>query len=143
MNLRPITALTILLVAMQPAIAADTLPPATAYYFPRPDLCTVMVDFQKGRGTVESLKGDKRTITLVQNLAAEFDRNAGKCGDSPKIRMLAVFINGVDVYGRTDFGNRVNLLKLEAAPKNLRQLARHGDKATLTQAKALSSLETY
>jgi hypothetical protein len=143
MNLRPLTALAALLVATPTAMAADTLPPPTAYYFPRPELCTVMVDFQKGRSAVESLKGDKRTISLVQNMATEFERNANKCGDSPKIRMLAVFIKGVDVYGRTDFGNRVNLLKLEAAPKNLRQLALHNEKVTLTQIKALSNLEIY
>ncbi len=143
MNLRLLIAAALLMTAL-PTPAANTLPPVIAYFFPRPELCTVMVDFQKGRNVVDSLKGDKRTIALVQSMTTEFDRNGKeKCGDAPRIRMLAVFINGVDIYGRTDFGNRVNLLKLEAEPKNLRQLAGYNDKVTLVQIKNLSKLEAY
>lgn len=143
MNLRLLRSVALLMAAI-PALAAEAPLPVVAYYFPRPELCTVMIDFQKGRSAVENLKGDERTLALAQNMAAEFDRNGKqKCGDAARIRMLAVFINGVDVYGRTDFGNRVNLLRLDADTKNLRQLASYSDRLTLAQIKNLSQLETY
>jgi hypothetical protein len=104
--------------------AIEPLKPA-AYYFPRQEACTVMMDFAKARDKVRGLAGDARNLELTRGMLAEWSVNAAdKCKGAGKVALLAVYIPGLDVYGRPDFSNRTNLLKLEGQADKLQALAR-------------------
>lgn len=125
------------------AAAADPLP-LTAYYFPRSAPCTVMADFQKARDKVAAFSSQERAIALVRSMAVEFDKKGREqCPGAATVRMIAVFIGGVDIYGRPDFGNRTTLLKLEGDVVKLKRLAQAGGKITLFQLRSMFDLEIY
>lgn len=110
------------------AVVADTMAQAagpTTYYFVEKQTCTVLVDFQKQRDEIERLSGDAHALRLIRGLVDEFAANgAKKCGVLDSIRMMAVYIPGVDNYGRPDFPNRVNVLRIDASAENLLAAAR-------------------
>jgi hypothetical protein len=129
--------------AAWPAAAAEAMKP-TAYYFPRKESCTVMMDFQKSREKLRGLNGETRALELARSMLVEWLANAaGKCDGSSKVTMLAVYIPGVDVYGRPDFGNRTNLMKLEGDATKLQALGRNADKVTMVQLQQASRVEVF
>lgn len=133
-----------LVIAIAVAAAAADPIPLTAYYFPRPETCTVMVDFQKARSRVAAFSSQERVIAIVAAMAAELEKNGrDKCAGAARVRLIAVFIQGVDMYGRPDFGTRTNLLKLEGAAARLKNLAQAGDKLTVPRIRSLFDLEIY
>jgi hypothetical protein len=96
------------------AMAQDASP--TTYYFVEDKICTVLVDFQKQRDDIERLSGDQRLLRLIRSLVGEFAVNgATKCKGSDSIRMMAVYIPGVDSYDRPDFPNRVNIVRIDGS----------------------------
>jgi hypothetical protein len=98
-----------------------------AYYFLEQKTCTILVDFQKERVDIERLNRDARLLRLVRDLVAEYAKDGpAKCVGADHVRMMAVFIPGVDSYGRPDFPNRINILRIEADPEKLLLAARQG-----------------
>lgn len=124
-------------------LSADVLKPL-AYYIPRQDTCTVMMDFQKVRSRVTGLAGDVRTIELSRGMLAEFLVNAAaKCKGASKVTMMAVYIPGVDLYGRPDFGSRTNLMQLVGDAAKLQALGRSPGKLTMAQLRDSASVEVF
>lgn len=114
-----------------------------AYYFPRPDSCTVMVDFQPAASTLQGVRGEARAAMLASTMLREFAPNAaGKCKSAGTVRLLAVMIKGVDSYGRPDFGNRANLLRLEGDALRLGQLANAHSTVTLARIRSVATVES-
>lgn len=121
------------------AAAADR----ATYYFPEQQTCTVLVDFQKERPELQGLAADARSLQLVRRLVDEFAKNGqSKCPAAQKVKMMAVYIPGVDNYGRPDFSNRVNLLMIEADISTIRSVAEKPP-ADLATAKSQLSVTVF
>ena len=115
-----------------------------AYYFPNPNVCTVMVDFQKSTSEILKTSGDKRVQLLSANLLAEYGANGQVgCKTPVKVRMLAVLVPGVDNYGRPDFGSRTNLIRLEGNVDKFRSLASSRDGLSEATIRKYVELEVY
>lgn len=95
-----------------------------AYYLPRGDQCTVLVDFAARRSDVDRLSGDERAAYLARAMIGEF-RRAGRAESkgAGKIQMIAVYIEGKDNYNRPDFSKRTNLLKLSGTAEQFSSLS--------------------
>ena len=131
------------LLALGPRLSADVLKP-TAYYFSRQDACTVMMDFQKIRSRVDGLAAEARAIELSRAMLAEWSATAeAKCPAAAKVTMMAVYIPGVDVYGRPDFGRRTNLMRLEGDAAKLQALGRKPEALTMTHVRGTASVEVF
>jgi hypothetical protein len=91
-----------------------------AYYLPRDEQCTVLVDFAAQRTYVDGLDGNRRQAYLAQQMIREFCRGgaAGAKG-ATNIQMIAVYIEGKDNYNRPDFSKRVTLLKVRGTAAQL------------------------
>jgi len=95
---------------------AEDLP---TYYFPERTLCTALVDFQKNRRELQKLSRAERNQLIARELVREFVTNGKKkCENVSLVRVQAIYIPGTDNYGRPDFPNRINLLRLEGAPED-------------------------
>lgn len=102
------------LVSLASSVALAQDKPITHYYFPEGDECTAVLDFQSRRGDLEKSSVEKKTLVLANELLRDFSLNGSeKCQGAKRIHLLAVFIPGVDNYGRPDFPGRVNLLRLD------------------------------
>lgn len=115
-----------------------------AYYFPKSDICTIMIDYQPSVARVRQAKSDAKSILLASSMLNEYAANgAQKCKSAPTVRMLAVLIPGKDSYGRPDFGSRTNLLKLEGRADKLEALATGRDHLSLPMIQSAGSLHVY
>jgi hypothetical protein len=129
--------------SLAPGVGADPLKP-NPYYFPRPDMCTVMMDFQKVRSRLTDLAADARAIELSRGMLAEWSASgAEKCSGASKVTMMAVYIPGVDVYGRPDFGRRTNLMRLVGDAAKLQALGRSANQLTMTELRGVASVEVF
>lgn len=114
------------------------------YYFPKSDICTMMIDYQLSAASLGQAKGVAKSILLVRSMLNEFASNgAQKCKGAPTIRMLAVMVSGKDSYGRPDFGSRTNLLKLEGHADKLSALAHTHGPLSLPTIRGTGSLDVY
>ena len=126
------------------ASAASAPLPNEAFYFPRKEACTVMLDFKKSSDALAKLQGDARSVEIARHLLVEWQPNAkAKCEGATKVTLLAVIIPGKDVYGRPDFSNRKNLLRLDGDADKLLELARAGDALSVARLKDAAKLELY
>lgn len=86
-----------------------------SFYFTERETCTLIVDFQAQKAALDALPKEGKALALAKGLIAEFKRQgASNCPDTKELIALAVFIPGVDNYGRPNFGSRVNLLKIKS-----------------------------
>ena len=113
--------------------------PVTRYYFPEGEECTAVLDFQSRRGDLEKSPADRKMLLLANELLRDFSVNGSEqCQGAKRIHLLAVFIPGVDSYGRPNFAGRVNLLRLDGTTDQIRNGAKRDYhdvsdlKATLT-----------
>ena len=108
-----LSALAMLVLEAQPAGASS--PVNVAYYFPEGRVCTLILDFQPTKDKLERLTGTPRTLSIATSLLSEVKvGGTEKCKTAEVIRMMAVYIPGVDNYGRPDFGSRLNLLRIDS-----------------------------
>jgi len=124
---------------------AGQAPLATeAFYFPRKETCTVMLDFKKSSDAVAKLQGDAKSVEIARTLLAEWQPNAkAKCDGATKVTLLAVVIPGKDVYGRPDFSNRKNIMRLDGDADKLLELAKTGDALSVARLKSSAKVELY
>jgi hypothetical protein len=115
----------------------------TPYYFPEGEECTLALDFQPRRTEIEAATGDQRSVLLAEGLLQEFSaQGSTKCPGAKTIRLLAIFIPGVDNYGRPNFPERVNLLRLEGSSDQVNVAAtKHAE--NLPQLKELLTVTSY
>ena len=131
------------MLAVGSCLSADVLKPG-AYYFPRQDTCTAMMDFQKVRAKLNGLDGDARAIELSRGMLAEFSASgAAKCPGASRVTLLAVYVPGVDLYGRPDFSNRTNLMKVEGDAAKLLALGKTADTLTMAQVRGSATVEVF
>jgi hypothetical protein len=126
--------------------AAASAPPLAgeAFYFPRKETCTVMLDFKKSSDALAKLQGDAKSVEIARSLLAEWQSNArAKCDGAAKATLLAVIIPGKDVYGRPDFSNRRNLMRLDGDAEKLVELAKTGESLSLARLKSSAKVEVY
>jgi len=108
----PLAAMTFVGLPLAPTYADG---PTDSYFFNEAGVCTLIVDFSKQKSELDRLGAEQRRASLARTLISSFRQQGGaKCPHVPSVRALAVYIPGVDSYGRPKFGSRVNLLKLEA-----------------------------
>jgi len=113
------------------------------YYFVEDKMCTVLVDFQDQRSDIERMSGDLRLLRLITDLLSEFASNGPtKCGGADVIRMMAVYIPGVDNYGRPDFPNRVNVVRIDGGAATLESASKH-DFTDINQIKSILTVTTF
>jgi len=119
------------------SIAGDVAAQSAAlasYYFPQGDACTLMLDFQSRRAALEAMTPDARNAALLHEMIAEFrSGSAARCPNASKAVLLAVFIPGVDSYGRPNFGSRQNLVRADGAVEAIRRAAPDADAAELAR----------
>ena len=131
------------MLAFAPRVSAEVLKPV-AYYFPRPDMCTVMMDFQKARPHLNGLAADARAIELSRGMLAEWSANASaKCQGAAKVTMMVVYIPGADLYGRPDFGSRTNLMRMVGDAAKLQALGRSAATLTMAQVRSSATVEVF
>lgn len=107
-----------------------------AYYFNQSGICTFLLDLQPLRGSYDGLRGDVRTVALAKALIDEFRAHGqDRCMGAMSVRAIAVYIPGVDNYGRPAFGSRTNLLRLQGPIEGLAD-------ATASQMKSLDGLKS-
>jgi len=126
--LRMISTMSGLVLWVSGTIAAETLP---TFYFPEGESCTALVDFQKIRGDLTKKSEEERSQTIVRQLLTEFSANGvNKCGTAKQVRLMAVYIPGTDNYGRPDFPNRINILRLNGSATEMAAAAHQDWKTT-------------
>jgi hypothetical protein len=114
------------------------------FYFPKPELCTVMVDFEPSREAVAATKDEARTLLLARTMLRDYATNGkSKCQGAARVRLLAMFITGVDNYGRPDFGARQNLIRMDADAEGIAGLALAPDGLTLKALRTVGDLEIF
>jgi len=115
MFLRRLCLMTIAAISVAGDVAAQSAPLAH-YYFPQGETCTLMLDFQTRRATLETMAPDARNAELLREMVAAFRSGyAAHCPNASKATLLAVYIPGVDSYGRPNFGSRQNLIRADGA----------------------------
>lgn len=88
--------------------------PVVTYYFNQGGICTGIVDFQSARSKLESADKETMLLLLTRRMIGEVIQDfPTRCDGATDVRMIAVYIPGVDNYGRPDFANRINLLRLD------------------------------
>lgn len=122
--------------------ATTTVPQIFSYYFPKQDgTCTALIDFHtQPELTTEVEKDTNKSSKLVQQMAHDFiTKGIEKCANAKTVTLMAVRIDATDNYGRPDFKNRVNILKITAPLEKIKDLAtKPADVATLKQQFGLS-----
>lgn len=114
-----------------------------AYHFPKPNVCTIMIDYQQSSASVINTNGDDKSLLLSRSMIKQYiDEGVQKCKGAPKIIILAVFIPGKDNYGRPDFGSRSNILKLEGLSVKFQALSTEKN-LSLSKIKDAVSLYIY
>ncbi len=94
-----------------------------AYYLPHDGDCTVLVDFECVREELQGLDSDGRMVRLAQQVIEEFQQHgAEKAKKAQQIELLAVYIKGRDKYGRPNFANRTDLLKIRGSAEEFHKL---------------------
>ena len=117
---------------------------SSAYYFPKTDVCTVMIDYHSSIEKIDKLQGDTKSLTLIRSMLNEYTSNGTqKCMGAPLVRLLAVLIPGKDSYGRPDFGSRINLLKLEVPTNKIGTIVKDLDNISLPKIQSAGFVELY
>jgi hypothetical protein len=94
-----------------------------AYYFPEEANCTVMVDLADKKDMLDDLSEAERKLSIAELLVSEYDANGKEgCEDATSVKLLAVYISSVDSYGRPNFGDRINLIRLDGDAAALRDV---------------------
>ncbi len=120
--------------------AAAQSTPLVPYYFPQGETCTLMLDFQTRRATLEAMPPDARNTALLREMVAEFrSGSAARCPGASKATLLAVFIPGVDSYGRPNFGSRQNLIRADGAADAIKRAPPGASAAELARILAVAA----
>jgi hypothetical protein len=95
-------------------LAAHAIDEPKPYYFSEGALCTLMVDFQPSRARVESLGAEERQTSLIREMIRVFQQSGqAQCSAAGRVRLVAVFIPGLDNYGRPNFASRQNIVRAD------------------------------
>lgn len=106
--------------------SGDTAPPC--YYYSAGRICTMMMDFQSIRHRLDSLDQEKRQAEIALIMAQEFSRGgASKCPQAEKVRLEAVYVPTKDNYGRPDFRQRIQIMRIDGPVDVVRRFAASGD----------------
>lgn len=76
--------------------------------------CMAMIDFQSVRQKLEKMPPEERQNEIFSRTLDVFARKRQeKCPVDGHSRLLAVYITGLDNYGRPDFGNKVMVMEIK------------------------------
>lgn len=98
-----------------------------SFYFPKNDqTCTALIDFHAQPELTNNIESNiSKTNHLIQQMAQDYlTTGVSKCQHAKNVTLWAVRIDNTDNYGRPDFKNRINILKINAPTEKMTMLAK-------------------
>ena len=116
----------------------------STYYFTKTEICTIIIDYYPSITKLDKENNDNKSLILIRSMLKEYISNGEqRCLEAPMVKILAALIPDKDIYGRPDFGGRINLLKLELPSNKIGAILNDHNNISLSKIQSVGSVELY